>query len=128
MSGLDFAAWLALLACIVGGVRGGLMLAQSDAPLLGPWGGDAAPVRTLGVAVLVTHAATAAVLGYDANLGHGMALALGLGWIAAAAVRFWGARKLGHRPRGAVVELLTGVVLALPAWAAMARLSRGSLV
>jgi len=128
MSGLSFTIWLALIACVIGGVRGGLMLAHSDTPLLGPWAAEAAPVRTLAVAMVVTHGATAAVLGYNAALGQGMALALGLGWISAAAVNFWGARKLGDRPRGAVVELLTGIVLALPAWAAMARLTRGSVI
>ena len=126
--GVNFAVWLALIACIVGGVRGGLMLAQPDAPLLEPWAADTAPVRTLGVALLVTHAATAAVLGYNAAIGQGMGLALGLGWMAAAAVHFWGARKLGRRPNGAVVELLTGIVLSLPAWAAMARLAHGSVI
>ena len=128
MNSLNFAEWLALIACVVGGVRGGLMLAQHDTPLLGPWATEATPARTAGISVLVTHAATAAVLGYNAALGQGMALALGLGWIAAAAVNFWGARKLGQRPRGAVVELLTGIVLALPAWSAMARLAHGAVV
>ena len=128
MTGANFAIWLALIACIVGGVRGGLLLAEPDAPLLGPWPADVAPIRTLGVALLVTHAATAAVLGYNAAIGQGMGLALGLGWMTAAGVHFWGARKLGQRPNGAVVELLTGIVLALPAWAAMARLTHGAVV
>ena len=125
MSGLSFAIWLALVACVIGGVRGGLILADSDTPLFSPWTLEAAPARTLGISLLVAHAATAAVLGYSATLGQGMALARGLGWITAAVVGFWGARKLGQRPRGAILDLLTGVVLALPVWIAMARLAHG---
>ena len=126
--GTHFAVWLALVACIVGGVRGGLMLAETDHPVFQPWSAEVAPLRTLGIALLVTHAATAAVLGYNASIGQGMGLALGLGWMATAGVHFWDARKLGERPRGAIVELLTGIVLALPAWAALAQLSHGSLI
>jgi hypothetical protein len=132
LSGLDFAVGLALIACVIGGVRGGLLLA--DAMNLTPGGSDAPaspdPIgfRAFAAALLIVHAATAAVLGYNAAIGQGMALALGLGWIAAAAVRFWSGRALGETPRGAVVELLTGVALALPAWMAMARLGGGAAI
>jgi hypothetical protein len=133
MTGLDFSIWLALIACVVGGVRIGMLLAETlattetgETPALVP-----APLddkRLVGVAVLAAHVGSAAVLGYGAALGHGMALALGLGWIGAAGARFWNARKLGQRPQGAVVELLTGLVLALPAWSDLARLARGAII
>lgn len=134
MTGLDFSIWLALIGCVIGGVRIGLVLAH-DSPV--PASDEAAtpPVapllderRLIAVAILAAHIGSAAVLGYGAVLGHGMVLALGLGWIAAAGYRFWNARKLGQRPQGASVEMLTGLVLALPAWADMARLARGSII
>lgn len=134
MSGLDLSIWLALAACVLGGVRIGLALAH-DAETPQTAGPDETPAasplderRLIAVAILTAHIGAAAVLGYGAVLGHGMALALGLGWIAAAACRFWNARKLGRRPQGASFELLTGLVLALPAWADMARLARGSII
>lgn len=149
LSGLNFAVGLALVACVVGGVRGGLLLAAAmgaapgdaaaattdpdDKPGGGSSGGssgghDPIGVRAFAAALLIVHAATAAVLGYSAGIGQGMALALGLGWIAAAAVRFWSARGVGEKPRGALVELLTGLALALPAWMAMASLGGGAVI
>ncbi len=127
MNSLDFSIWLALVACVVGGVRGGLILA-AEKPVDAPAGALVEDRRLIGVAILAAHAGTAAVLGYGSALGHGMALALGLAWVAVSGTRFWGARKLGHRPPGAVVELLTGLVLILPAWADLARLSRGAII
>ena len=81
--------------------------------------------RLIGIALLCSHAGSAAVLGYGSALGQGMALALGLGWLGAAGTRFWNARKLGHTAHGGVVDLLTGLALALPAWSDLARLSHG---
>ncbi len=132
MTGLDLSIWLALVACVVGGVRVGLLLAETvaagDVGAPTPATGLLDDRRLIAVAVLAAHVGSAAVLGYGSALGHGMALALGLGWIGAAATRFWNARRLGQRPNGAVVELLTGLVLALPAWADLARLARGSII
>lgn len=131
MTGLDFSIWLALIACVIGGARIGLVLANdTPAPELDQT--SAAPPlderRLIAVAILAAHVGSAAVLGYGAVLGHGMVLTLGLGWIASAGYRFWNARKLGRRPQGAAVELLTGLILALPAWTDMARLARGSII
>jgi hypothetical protein len=133
MTGLDFSIWLALVACVVGAVRIGLLLAEtlpaaSDGEAPTPLTALLEDQRLIGVAILFAHAGSAAVLGYGALLGHGMALTLSLGWLAAAAGRFWSARKLGQQPRGAVVELLIGLVLALPAWSDMARLARGAII
>ena len=132
MTRLDFSIWMALIACVLGGMRIGLLLADATAP------GDAetaAPPtnflddrRLIGVALLAAHAGSAAVLGYGSALGHGMALALGLGWLGAAGTRFWNARKLGRKANGGVVDLLTGLALALPAWSDLARLARGSII
>jgi hypothetical protein len=131
MTGLDFSIWLALIACVIGGARIGLVLAR-ETPASEPGETSAAAAlderRLIAVAILAAHIGSAAVLGYGAVLGHGMMLTLGLGWIAASGYRFWNARRLGQRPHGAVVELLTGLVLALPAWADMARLARGSII
>jgi hypothetical protein len=133
MTEMDFSIWMALIACVVGGVRIGLLLAQATLPPPDP----ETPVpprdllddrRLIGVALLAAHAGSAAVLGYGSALGHGMALALGLGWLGAAGTRFWNARKLGHKANGGVVDLLTGLALALPAWSDLARLARGSII
>lgn len=132
MTGIDFSIWLALVACVVGGVRLGLFLAQPPAP--DPVDPPAAPPallderRLIVVAILAAHVGAAAVLGYGSALGHGMALALGLGWMSAAGSRFWNARKLGQKANGAVVDLLTGIALAMPAWSGLARLARGSVI
>jgi hypothetical protein len=134
MTEMDFSIWMALIACVVGGVRIGLLLAQATEP--SPEGETTAPPprdllddrRLIGVALLAAHAGSAAVLGYGSALGHGMALALGLGWLGAAGTRFWNARKLGHKANGGVVDLLTGLALALPAWSDLARLARGSII
>jgi hypothetical protein len=134
MTGVSFTVWLALIACVIGGIRGGLLLGAALWPERHPGEDGPPPVapsteaKALGAAMLAAHAGSAAVLGYSAALGQGMALALGLGWIAAAAVRFWSARKLGQTASGAVLELLMGVVLALPAWAGLARLARGAVI
>ncbi len=133
MTEMDFSIWMALIACVVGGVRIGLLLAQATQP---PQDGEtlAAPRdllddrRLIGVALLAAHAGSAAVLGYGSALGHGMALAIGLGWLGAAGTRFWNARKLGHKANGGVVDLLTGLALALPAWSDLARLAHGAII
>ena len=132
MTQLDFSIWIALIACVLGGVRIGLLLAEGPAPT-----DAAAPPppsnflddrRLIGVALLAAHAGSAAVLGYGSALGHGMALALGLGWLGAAGTRFWSARKLGRKANGGVVDLLTGLALALPAWSDLARLAHGAII
>lgn len=131
MTQLDFSIWMALIACVLGGVRIGLLLADAAVPA----DVETAPApnflddrRLIGIALLAAHAGSAAVLGYGSALGHGMALALGLGWLGAAATRFWHARKLGRKANGGVVDLLTGLALALPAWSDLARLARGSII
>ncbi len=129
MTGMDFSIFLALIACVVGGVRLGLMLAPA-APAETSIAPPSLPDerRLIGVAILAAHIGSAAVLGYGSALGQGMALALGLGWIASAGTRFWNARKLGQRANGGVVDLLTGLALALPAWTDLARLAHGSII
>ena len=106
MTQLDFSIWMALIACVLGGVRIGLLLADTTVPA----DAEAPPPpsnflddrRLIGVALLAAHASSAAVLGYGSALGHGMALALGLGWLGAAGTRFWNARKLGRKANGGV--------------------------
>lgn len=131
MTQLDFSIWMALIACVLGGVRIGLLLADTTVPA----DTEAPPPpnflddrRLVGVALLAAHASSAAVLGYGSALGHGMALALGLGWLGAAGTRFWNARKLGRKANGGVVDLLTGLALALPAWSDLARLAHGAII
>ncbi len=133
MTGMDFSIIMALVACVVGGVRVGLLLAHATAPVLE--GATPAPPRDLlddrrliGVSLLAAHDGSAAVLGYGSALGQGMALALGLGWIAAAGTRFWNARKLGEKGNGGGLDLLTGLALALPAWSDLARLARSAII
>jgi len=132
MTQLDFSIWMALVACVLGGVRIGLLLAENAAPsdieASPPPSNFLDDRRLIGVALLAVHAGSAAVLGYGSALGHGMALALGLGWLGAAGTRFWNARKLGRKANGGVVDLLTGLALALPAWSDLARLARGAII
>jgi hypothetical protein len=121
---------LAVAACVIGGVLGGLNLARPGAaPGLAGLGAaalDAAPPppavlaegRALGGLLILSHATAALFLGYHSSVGAAMAFALAMAWLGAAIGR--AASALIDRARGPlnisslVFELLIAATLALP--------------
>lgn len=85
---------LAMIACVIGGVQGGLNLARPRAVLgltsLEP--DDETPPaakvvtegRALGGLLILSHAVTALFLGYQSSVGAAMAFALAMAWLGAA--------------------------------------------
>ena len=123
---------LAIIACVIGGVLGGLTLARPGSVLgltaLAREGGDdadAPPVtglategRALGGLLILSHAATALFLGYQSSVGAAMAFALAMAWLGAALGR--AASVLIDKPKGGLnltslaFEVLIAVTLCLP--------------
>jgi hypothetical protein len=119
---------LAIIACVIGGVLGGLTLARpgsvlgltslegdADAP---PAMGLATEGRALGGLLILSHAATALFLGYQSSVGAAMAFALAMAWLGAALGR--AASVLIDKPRNRLnltslaFEVLIAVTLCLP--------------
>jgi len=119
---------LAIIACVIGGVLGGLTLARpgsvlglttladdSDAP---PATGLATEGRALGGLLILSHAATALFLGYQSSVGAAMAFALAMAWLGAALGR--AASVLVDKPKSRLnltslaFEVLIAVTLSLP--------------
>ena len=128
---------LAIIACVIGGVLGGLTLARpgsvlgltalpgeggddTDAP---PATGLATEGRALGGLLILSHAATALFLGYQSSVGAAMAFALAMAWLGAALGRAasawidkgptdkrWGRLNL----TSLLFEVLIAVTLCLP--------------
>lgn len=136
LSAVDLSLTLAIVACVLGGVLGGLVLA-GRAP--GPLGGlvEAAGTpskqdlgaRGLGGALIAAHGAVAGMLGYDPRVGACMAIALAFGWLGAAGGRILIARRLKLAPDGPSLgfEILMAVALAAPFWAITTALSRSGV-
>ena len=123
---------LAIIACVIGGVLGGLTLARpgsvlgltalanegesdADAP---PATGLATEGRALGGLLILSHAATALFLGYQSSVGAAMAFALAMAWLGAALGR--AVSVLIDKERGRLnltslaFEILIAVTLCLP--------------
>ena len=119
---------LAIVACVIGGVLGGLTLARpgavlgfttldddADAP---PATGLATEGRALGGLLILSHAATALFLGYQSSVGAAMAFALAMAWLGAALGR--AVSVLIDKERGRLnltslaFEILIAVTLCLP--------------
>lgn len=118
---------LAVVACVVGGTLGGMILArpQTMLELAGLTGEEErrpsllTEGRALGGALIGGHALAALYLGYQPRIGAAMALALALAWLGAAvgrAASLWLDGLAERRPTlGAItLNLLIGVCLALP--------------
>lgn len=86
---------LAMIACVIGGVLGGLTLARPGSVLgLTALEGDTAadeprPAsrtegRALGGLLILSHGAAALFLGYQSSVGAAMAFALAMAWMGAA--------------------------------------------
>ena len=127
---------LAIIACVIGGVLGGLTLVRPGA-VLGltaldedAGDGDEAPPaasariagrtegRALGGLLILSHAAAALFLGYQSHVGAAMAFALAMAWAGAALGRAVSAlvdRARGRFNLGSLVfEVMIAVTLSLP--------------
>jgi len=143
MSIPDLAIILAVIACVIGGALGGFAIARPDEAIemvglrLDPEKAHSrAEVRaTFGGVFLLSHAATAAALGYAPSVGASMALALAFVWLGAAVARGYSMVKedapTPFNTGALVFEMLMGLTFALPFWtltSAAARSSGGVLV
>ena len=124
---------LAIMACVIGGVLGGLTLVRpgsilsltafekggdeadgDDAPAAAP----RAEGRALGGLLILSHAAAALFLGYQSHVGAAMAFALAMAWMGAALGRTVSALLDGARDRlnlgSLAFEVMIAVTLSLP--------------
>lgn len=111
---------LAIIACVIGGVLGGLTLARPGS-VLGLTAPDAegrTEGRALGGLLILSHAAAALFLGYQSHVGAAMAFALAMAWLGAALGRTVSALVDKARDRlnlgNLAFELLIAVTLSLP--------------
>ncbi len=125
---------LAIIACVIGGVLGGLTLVRPGAVLgLTALDGDAPPTadpplegqmegktegRALGGLLILSHGAAALFLGYQSHVGAAMAFALAMAWAGAALGRAVSAlvdKARGRFNLGSLAfEILIAVTLSLP--------------
>ena len=122
---------LAIIACVIGGVLGGMTLVRpgSVLGLAGLWGEAreegqerrATAVtegRAFGGLLILSHAFTALFLGYQSSVGAAMAFALAMAWLGAALGRAVSA--LVDRSRGRLniaslaFEVMIAITLSLP--------------
>jgi hypothetical protein len=128
MSSFTLSLFLAVVACVLGGVLGGLTLARPQAMLglAGLGTDDAARTnvvvqgRAFGGLLVLSHGGAALFLGYQPSVGAAMAFALAVGWMGAAGGRAVSLLIDRSRTRfnvgSLVFELLIGLTLALPFW------------
>lgn len=128
---------LAIIACVIGGVMGGLTLARPGSvlglttlPREGVDDTDAPPApglstegRALGGLLILSHAATALFLGYQSSVGAAMAFAMAMAWLGAAlgrAVSVWVDKRPADKGwarlnlTSLAFEVLIAVTLSLP--------------
>jgi len=126
MSSYVLSLFLAVVACVLGGALGGMILArpQTMVGLAGLAGEDTprsplfAEGRAFGGMLIASHGLAALYLGYQPRLGAAMAMVLAVGWLGAAAARALSAAIDGSAGRfnaGSIVfNALIGVTLCLP--------------
>lgn len=126
MSSYVLSLFLAVLACVIGGTLGGMILARPQVMLeLAGLADEATPKpplfaegRALGGVLIASHGVAALYLGYQPRIGAAMALALAVAWLGAAAGRALSAALDGAAGRynnGAMVfNALIGITLSLP--------------
>jgi hypothetical protein len=134
ISSYGLALVLAMIACVIGGVLGGLTLVRPGAVLgltaLDDDAGDGdepaanariagkTEGRALGGLLILSHATAALFLGYQSHVGAAMAFALAMAWAGAALGRAVSAlvdRARGRFNLGSLVfELMIAVTLSLP--------------
>lgn len=126
MSSYVLSLFLAVVACVLGGALGGMILARPQT-MLGlagladeetPGSPLFAEGRAFGGMLIASHGIAALYLGYQPRLGAAMALVLAVGWLGAAAARALSAALDGEAGRfnaGSIVfNALIGITLALP--------------
>lgn len=139
MSSYALSLLLAVIACVIGGTLGGMILAR-PATLLEAAGlsDDDTPKpplfaegRALGGVLIASHGVAALYLGYQPRIGAAMALALALAWLGAAAGRAVSLAldgDAGRYNRGALLfNVLIGVTLTLPSFQVGKVVLRGAL-
>ena len=126
MSSYVLSLFLAVVACVLGGALGGMILARPQTMLglagLADEDTPKSPLfaegRAFGGMLIASHGIAALYLGYQPRLGAAMALALAVGWLGAAAARALSAIKDGEAGRfnaGSIVfNALLGITLSLP--------------
>lgn len=125
MSSYGLSLFLAMIACVIGGVLGGLTLARPGLSVPGDAPGDApsatdprAEARAYGGLLILSHATAALFLGYQSSVGAAMAFALAMAWLGAALGRTVSALvdggRGGFKPGALAFEVLIAVTLALP--------------
>ena len=131
---------LAMIACVIGGVLGGLTLVRPGSvlgltalegetaenqtpdddppPAAGPLAEGRAEGRALGGLLILSHATAALFLGYQSHVGAAMAFALAMAWTGAALGRAVSAlvdRNRGRFNLGSLAfEVMIAVTLSLP--------------
>jgi hypothetical protein len=128
MSPHDLALVLAVIACVIGGALGGFAIARPEDAIemvglkLDPEKSHSvAEVRaTYGGLFLLSHAATAAALGYAPSIGAAMALTLAFAWLGTAVARGYSMVKEDAPTRfntaALIFEMLMGLTFTLPFW------------
>ncbi|USQ96631.1 DUF4345 family protein [Caulobacter sp. RL271] len=126
MSSYVLSLLLAVLACIIGGTLGGMILARPQVMLeLAGLADEAnskpklfAEGRAMGGVLIASHGIAALYLGYQPRIGAAMALVLAVAWLGAAAGRALSAaldKDAGRFNAGSMVfNALIGVTLSLP--------------
>ncbi|MDO9338417.1 MAG: DUF4345 domain-containing protein [Caulobacteraceae bacterium] len=111
---LNLAIMIAVLACCIGGVMGGLRIARPRS--LKPRG--RAEERAYGGMLILAHAGAAMGLGYAPSLGRLLAAAVALGWLGAALGRLLSLlldrQKDPMLRQALILELLMALALGLP--------------
>lgn len=139
MSSYVLSLLLAVIACVIGGTLGGMILTR-PATLLEAAGlsNDDTPKpsllaegRALGGVLIAAHGVAALYLGYQPRIGAAMALALALAWLGAAVGRAVSAvldGDAGRYNRGAMLfNALIGITLTLPSFQIGKVVLRGAL-
>lgn len=126
MSSYVLSLFLAVLACVIGGTLGGMIVARPQVMLdLAGLSDEASPRprlfaegRALGGVLIASHGVAALYLGYQPRIGAAMALALAVAWLGAAAGRALSAVLDGEQGRfntgSMVFNALIGITLSLP--------------
>jgi hypothetical protein len=124
---LNLAIMIAVLACCIGGVMGGLRIARPRA--IKPRG--RAEERAFGGMLILAHAGAAMGLGYAPSLGRLLAAAVALGWLGAALGRLLSLaldrQKDPMLRQALILELLMALALGLP-WLGVGGASFGGAV
>ena len=137
MSSYALSLLMAIVACVIGGIFGGMALART-APAPGQAEGEAAATsvatqgRAFGGLLILAHAGTALYLGYQPSVGAAMAFGLALAWFGSALGRVASIRldRIPARVEAGnlAFEILIGLTLCLPFFNAGRLVLRGGMI